>query len=133
MISHVINIFFWQMYTNNAFEKFVSVETKRMERKKTSWVWQYFEKDPRKRFNEREKYVLCKVDTCDDRSVKTVGGNTSLMAHHLRKEHRILPPLKADARDSGEMTRLVAGDQKAIDQKLYASPPPYRPQSNLTY
>ena len=74
------------------------METK--ERKKTSWVWQHFEKDPNQRNGDGEKFVRCKVEKCEDPGIKIVKGNTTVMSHHLRKAHGILPPTKGDEGES---------------------------------
>jgi len=66
----------------------------RRERKKSSWVWEYFEKDPHKRGSNKEgvKFVTCLVEKCQDPGIRVVKGNTTILSHHLRKEHDILHP-----------------------------------------
>lgn len=60
--------------------------TARRERDKRSWVWRHFGKEA------GSDEAICQE--CDQ-PVRIVKGNTTILAHHLRKEHGILPPGEA--------------------------------------
>jgi hypothetical protein len=77
-------------------------------RKKSSWVWQHFECDGAD--EEGDKWAICQVEGCGDSRIRIVKGNTTILSHHLRKEHSILPSV------DGTVAR--EGEQDAIDQGL---------------
>jgi hypothetical protein len=66
------------------------------ERKRTSWVWEYFEMDSSKKSANGEKYAKCQVKRCEDPVVTIRSGSTCSMSTHLWKEHEIYRPMKED-------------------------------------
>lgn len=95
------------------------------ERKKRSWVWDHFEKDKTKKHDAGVCWVKCKEPGCTSGPLKCLKSNTTVMTHHLEKEHRIFNPTNKN--DDGDMDveentneRIFTAEmQELIDKKLY--------------
>ena len=61
------------------------------ERKKRSWVWEYFIEDNEKVEPDKStNWVKCKIDGCHTPSIKMKNRSTSNLAYHLKQVHGIL-------------------------------------------
>ena len=86
-------------------------------------VWEYFVEDKEKLDPEKStKWVKCKVNDCQNGSIKMKNHNTSNLAYHLKQVHEISPGKNDET--SEEMTDakledFSKADQDLIDLKLY--------------
>lgn len=98
-------------------------ERKIKERKKRSWVWEHFDSLQEKEALPSEKWVTCKVEGCPLPEMKVILHNTTCMANHLLKHHKISKGIKSDDDESSEEEKMVIeitqADQDQIDTRLY--------------
>ena len=99
------------------------------ERKKRSWVWEYFMEDNEKLDpNKSTKWAKCKIAGCLCPSVKTKNRSTSNLAYHLKQVHGISPAgnvteeLEISEEFNDDKTENISkADQDLIDLKLYVN------------
>lgn len=96
------------------------------ERKKRSWVWEYFIEDNEKVEPDKSiNWVKCKIQDCKTASIKMKNRSTSNLAYHLKQFHGITTN-NANEEISEEITEskieiFSKAKQDLIDLKLYVN------------